>query len=39
MMNVTHPMGVLLSFSIKNIFHDKMELGIFYFHVTIYIGL
>ena len=25
----------LHSFSIKNIFHDKMDLRLFYFHVTI----
>ena len=35
-MNVRHPMGVLHSFSIKNIFYDKMDLRLFYFHVTIY---
>ena len=29
-------LGVLHSFSIKNIFYDKMELRLFYFHVTIY---
>ena len=38
-MNVRHPMGVLQgvldSFSIKNIFYDKMDLRRFYFHVTI----
>ena len=28
-------MGVLHSFSIKNIFHDKMDLRIFYFRVMI----
>ena len=28
-------MGVLHSFSIKNIFYNKMELRFFYFHVTI----
>ena len=32
-MNVRHPMGVLHSFSIKNIFYDKMDLWLFYFHV------
>ena len=39
-MNLNHPMGVLHSFSIKNIFCDKMDLRLFYFHVTIsfYIG-
>ena len=36
-MNGKHPMGVLHSFSIKNIFHDIMDLRLFYFHVTIYI--
>ena len=35
-MNVRHPMGVLHSFSIKNIFYDKMDLRLFYFHVTTY---
>ena len=34
-MNVRHPMGVLHSFSIKNIFYDKMDLRLFYFYVTI----
>ena len=34
-MNVRHPMGVLHSFSIKNIFYDKMDLRLFYFHVKI----
>ena len=34
-MNVRHPMGVLHSFSIKNIFDDKMDLGLFYFDVAI----
>ena len=29
-------MGVLHSFSIKNIFYDKMDLKLFYFHVTIH---
>ena len=33
-MNVEHPMGVLHSFSIKNIFYDKMDLRLFYFRVT-----
>ena len=27
-------MGVLHSFSIKNIFYDKTDLRLFYFHVT-----
>ena len=30
-MNVRHPMGVSYSFSIKNIFYNKMELMLFYF--------
>ena len=34
-MNVRHPMEVLHSFSIKNIFHGKMDLRLFYFCVTI----
>ena len=29
-------MGVLHSFSIKNIFHNKMDLRLLYFQVTIY---
>ena len=33
-MNVEHLMGVLNSFSIKNIFYDKMNLRLFYFCVT-----
>ena len=36
-MNVRHPMGVLDSFSIKNIFYDKMDFRLSYFHVTIYL--
>ena len=32
-MNVRHAMGVLHSFSIKNIFYDKMDLA-FYFDVA-----
>ena len=35
-MNVRHPMDVLHSFSIKNIFCDKMDLRLFYFHKTNY---
>ena len=35
-MNVRHAMGVLHLFSINNIFYDKMDLRLFYFHVTIY---
>ena len=34
-MNLKHPMGVLHSFSIKNVFYGKMDLRLFYFHVTI----
>ena len=30
-MNVRHPMAVIYSFSIKNIFYDKMDLRLFYF--------
>ena len=33
-MNLRHPMGVLLSFSIKNVFYNKMELKLFYFRVA-----
>ena len=29
-------MGVLHSFSIKNIFHDQMDLKLLYFRMTIY---
>ena len=34
-MNVRHTMGVLHSFSIKNIFYDKIELRLFHFRKTI----
>ena len=34
-MDVRHPVGVLHSFSIKNVFYDKMDLRLFYFHVTM----
>ena len=34
LMENEHPLGVLHLFSIKNIFHDKMDLRLFYFHVT-----
>ena len=34
-MNVRHHMGVLLSFSIKNIFYEKIDVRFFYFGVTI----
>ena len=30
-MNLRHPIGVLHSFSIKNIFYDKMDLKLFLF--------
>ena len=33
-MNVRHPIGVLRSFPIKNIFYDKMDLRLFYFCMT-----
>ena len=33
-MNVRHPIFVLHSFSIKNIFYYKIDLRLFYFHVT-----
>ena len=33
-MNVRHTMGALHSFSIKNIFYDKMDLRLFYFDVA-----
>ena len=33
-MNVRHPMGNLDSFSIKNIFYDKMDLRLFSFDVV-----
>ena len=33
-MKVRHPMGVLHSFSIKNIFYVKMDLRLFYFDVA-----
>ena len=35
-MNVRHPMGVLHSFSIKNIVYDKTDLRLFYFDVAIF---
>ena len=34
-MNIRHPMGVLHSFSIKNIFYDKMDLRLFRFDMAI----
>lgn len=34
-MNVRRSYGVSLSFSIKNIFCDKMDLRLLYFHVTV----
>ena len=30
-MNVSHPMGVLHLFSIRNVFYDKMDLRLFCF--------
>ena len=33
-MNVRHPIGVLHSISIKNIFYDKLDLTLFYLNVT-----
>ena len=33
----THPQDVLHSFPIKNIFYDKMDLRLFYFHQTVFI--
>ena len=33
-MNVGHPMVALHSFSINNIFYDKMDERLFHFHVT-----
>ena len=33
-MKVRHPMGVLHSFSIKNIFYVQMDLRLFYFDVA-----
>ena len=36
-MNVKHPMDVLHSFSIQNIFYDKVDLKLFYFRVAIYL--
>ena len=34
-MNVRHSMGVLHSFSIKNIFYYKIDLRLFHFHVAM----
>ena len=34
--DVRHHMGVLHSLSIRNTFFDKMDLRLFYFHVTKY---
>ena len=36
-MNVRHSVGVLHSFSIKNIFYDEMVLSAFYFRAIIYL--
>ena len=38
-MNVRHPMGVLHSFSVKNISCDKMDLRLFYFDVAKYFSV
>ena len=35
-MNVRRPKGALHSFSIKNIFDNKMDLRLFYFDVASY---
>ena len=35
-MNVRQPMGLLHSFSIKNIFYDKVDLVLFYFYEAKY---
>ena len=37
-MNARHPQDALNSFSIKNIFYNKMDLRHFYFHVMICIN-
>ena len=34
-MNVRHPMGVLHSFAIKNMFYDIMDSRLFYFDVAM----
>ena len=34
-MNVRHPVGVLHSFFIKNIFYDKINLRLLYFHALV----
>ena len=36
-MNVKHPTDVLHSFSIQNIFYDKVDFKLFYFRVAIYL--
>ena len=36
-LKILQQMGVLLSFSIKKIFYDKMDLRLFYFRVTNYV--
>ena len=36
-MNVRHPMVVLHSFSIKNIFYDKMDLSLFYTKLILFL--
>ena len=37
-MKVRHPTVVLHSFSMKDIFYDKIDLKSFHFHVTTYIN-
>ena len=37
-MNVKHLMGVIHSFSIKNIFYDKMDVRFFYFDVAEFLS-
>ena len=38
-MNVRHRYGILYLFPTKSIFYDKMNLKLFYFHVTKYYSL
>ena len=38
-MNVLHSCRILHSLSIKNICYDKMDLKLFYFHVTSFINI
>ena len=35
-MNVRHPQGVLHTFPIKKFFYDKMNLRLFYLHMTTF---